>query len=59
MSQPRYTLRASNASDFPRIAEIMIAASAEDVRKDELLTAARLPARHMIKKNSWPGEVQS
>jgi hypothetical protein len=30
MSQPRYTLRASNASDFPRLAEIMIAAFAED-----------------------------
>jgi hypothetical protein len=30
MGQPRYTLRASNASHFPRIAEIMVAAFAED-----------------------------
>jgi hypothetical protein len=29
------------------------------VRKDELLTSARLPATHMIKENCSLGEVQS
>jgi hypothetical protein len=29
------------------------------VRKNELLTAARLHARHLIKENGSPGEVQS